>query len=348
MKVSPQHKNAIYDISGNVIYPYLSPGINLYSNNEYYQVQSFLGAGAFGQVYSVKQRSTGKEYALKIGRNTPGQSDQLHNEINIYFTLNQFLNNDELESFCHIIDSFQDSNYIVMILEKIDCSLLDFLDKRGFVGLTLNYVQLILRGLLRAVRLLHNLELIHTDIKPENIMFQKVDNRSLVKLIDFGAVCRSDSNIPIYTQTLFYRAPEVFLHLPKNYKMDIWSIGCVLAECYLGLPIFAGGSSLEVMRLIEERIGLFPQEMIRMSPRRAEYFNGNRVKQPGEGEKRDKQFDYKFRTLRENVYFQKYPNECQEEKDEFFDLLRGMLAIDPEERFTIEQIENHPFTIRQM
>ena len=70
-------------------------------------------------------------------------------------------------------------------------------------------------------------------------------------LIDLGS-CTNDTPRPTaLCQSLYYRAPEVTLYLEYDTSIDIWSLGCVLVELYLGQPLFPGNSDLEVLSLIE-------------------------------------------------------------------------------------------------
>ena len=65
-----------------------------------------------------------------------------------------------------------------------------------------------------------------------------------------------------YIQSRFYRAPEVLLGLPYESAIDVWSFGCILAELYLGVPIFPGNSQYDQLRRIIEILGLPPKEML--------------------------------------------------------------------------------------
>lgn len=75
--------------------------------------------------------------------------------------------------------------------------------------------------------------------------------RNPMHLIDLGS-CTNDTPRPTaLCQSLYYRAPEVTLYLEYDTSIDIWSLGCVLVELYLGQPLFPGNSDLEVLSLIE-------------------------------------------------------------------------------------------------
>jgi serine/threonine protein kinase len=86
--------------------------------------------------------------------------------------------------------------------------------------------------------------IIHCDMKPENILLKSKD-KSGIKVIDFGSSCFSDQRIYTYIQSRFYRAPEIMLGIPFTTAIDMWSVGCILIELYIGVPIFPGESEFE-------------------------------------------------------------------------------------------------------
>ena len=86
---------------------------------------------------------------------------------------------------------------------------------------------------LEALQFLHGLGLIHCDLKPENILVKSY-SRCEVKVIDLGSSCFETDHLCSYVQSRSYRAPEVILGFPYDKKIDIWSLGCILAELCTG------------------------------------------------------------------------------------------------------------------
>ena len=106
--------------------------------------------------------------------------------------------------------------------------------------------------------------IVHCDLKPENIIVSD-SQKSLIKLIDFGSSCFEKDQIYTYIQSRFYRAPEIMLGIRYTTAIDIWSLGCILAELFTGFPIFPGESEPEQMSLIMEVLGIPPPELIKVN-----------------------------------------------------------------------------------
>lgn len=93
--------------------------------------------------------------------------------------------------------------------------------------------------ILHSLSFMHNNKIVHCDIKPENIMLKEA-HKTGIKIIDFGSSCYEEQQFYTYIQSRYYRAPEVILGLKYTSAIDMWSLGCVLAELYLGYPMFPG------------------------------------------------------------------------------------------------------------
>jgi len=149
----------------------------------------------------------------------------------------------------NIIDNFFFIDYPIIVFELLDENLSQLKSRLIDERLSLCSVELIAAQILKALQFLSqkNNRIIHGDIKPDNIMleFPKENNSNLtVKLIDFGSACYESKQIHSYVQSRRYRAPEVYTQ-QKDYtpSLDMWSIGCMLAELFTGCPLFLAHSS---------------------------------------------------------------------------------------------------------
>lgn len=126
-------------------------------------------------------------------------------------------------------------------------------------------LQNILRDCLQALKYMHELNYIHSDIKPENIVLRSEES-SNVKLVDFGNAVLAAHPRKGLISTRHYRAPEVILNLDWHTPSDIWSLGCVAYELHYGLLLFdPERDDVTHLALIERACGEFPEHMRRNS-----------------------------------------------------------------------------------
>jgi dual specificity tyrosine-phosphorylation-regulated kinase 1 len=137
------------------------------------------------------------------------------------------------------------------VFEMLSLNLYELLKNTQFGGVSLNLIRKFAKQVLRALSFLarKDVEIIHCDLKPENILLRH-PKKSGVKVIDFGSSCRSNKRMYSYIQSRFYRSPEVMLGLPYSVSIDIWSLGCILAEMHTGEPLFSGSDQFDQMQKI--------------------------------------------------------------------------------------------------
>ena len=213
-----------------------------------------------------------------------------------------------------------------------------------------------------------------------------INNKVLIKIADFGSACLKKQLIrKTYIQSMYYRAPEVIIGLPLNEKVDVWSIGCILIELYLSTPIMPGTCSYDQLYKINSLIGHCPQYMISHCKKRDKYFtNVNdkeaqapyyKIKSPKEYYKeypKDKPKDFyvipenlqnlddlinvKRDTIKSknsrlkslnNSSLSINSSNIKDDLPAFIHLLKGMLQIDPNKRWSCRQCLKHPFVTRE-
>ena len=136
---------------------------------------------------------------------------------------------------------------------------------------TLPRLRRIAKQCCEALAFVHNLNLIHCDLKPENILIRSY-SRCEVKVIDFGSSCRTTDHLSSYVQSRSYRAPEVILGLPYDGKIDMWSLGAILAELLTGYVLFQNDSVAAMLARISSVVGPYPEGMLRKGRHAHKYF----------------------------------------------------------------------------
>ncbi|XP_074038821.1 homeodomain-interacting protein kinase 2-like [Leptinotarsa decemlineata] len=239
------------------------------ANNQYVVIQ-FLGKGSFGQVVKCWKKETNEFYAVKILKDKFAESKEARNEFNMLSRVNV----DSKLYFVEVFECFQYNQHTCIVTELLEQSLFDFVKHQNFNPLPLSVVKIILRQLLLGLNVLKHLHIIHTDMKPENIMLvNHAKEPYKVKIIDFGmAINVKDAVCNTYLQTRPFRAPEVILGAPFSEAVDMWSLGCIAAELYLGSPLYPGLCSYDQIRFICDVQGLPPADLLSRGLNTVEFF----------------------------------------------------------------------------
>ncbi len=246
----------------------LKPG-TLFAKN--YLVQGELGSAAFSTAYrcidlcsKVDEDGFQDEVCLKVIKNTKDYFDQSLDEIKIL----QLLKDTDRAKENNIVEMksyFYHREHLVIVTELLRQNLYEFgksiVESEGPLYFTRTRLSHIIRQCLIALKFVHELGLMHCDIKPENILLCSY-SRALVKIIDFGSSSFVTDRQSSYIQSRSYRAPEVILGLPHDGKIDLWSLGCVVAEMYTNEVTFQNDSEVSMLSRIEAVCGLFPRHMI--------------------------------------------------------------------------------------
>ncbi|PAA49612.1 hypothetical protein BOX15_Mlig033881g1, partial [Macrostomum lignano] len=236
-----------------------------------YEVLKIIGKGSFGQVLKCHDHKTNSQVALKMVRNEKRFTRQASEEIRI---LEQLLRQDRDNSHnvVHILEHFTFRNHVCITFELLSMNLYELIKKNKFQGFSLQLVRKFAHSILQCLDMLHRNKIIHCDLKPENILL-KCQGRSGIKVIDFGSSCYEHQRIYTYIQSRFYRAPEVILGGKYGMPIDMWSLGCILAELYTGVPIFPGEDEGDQLACAMEVLGAPPTRLLEASKRTRVFFS---------------------------------------------------------------------------
>ncbi|CAG2115179.1 unnamed protein product [Medioppia subpectinata] len=216
-----------------------------------YELLTLIGEGTYGQVFKAQDVSTGRLVAIKKIINRLTSDEHIRNEINLldqirHRNIVQLIDrydSREDEVYEPYVSNSKSSNTTTtttpchqtiaqyLVFEFCDFDLHQLLyDMR--LQLSLAHIKNILRQILKGMAYMHDRQVLHRDVKPENIL---VNARGKVRIADFGfAQCLSGvswSGFSAKVVTLAYRAPELLVgYRFYGTPIDMWSVGCLMAE----------------------------------------------------------------------------------------------------------------------
>uniref|UniRef100_A0A8C9WID5 dual-specificity kinase n=1 Tax=Scleropages formosus TaxID=113540 RepID=A0A8C9WID5_SCLFO len=292
----------------------------------------------------------GAHVAVKIIKNIDRYREAAMSEIDVLEQVNSLDCGDHF-ACVRMLHWFDYHGHICIVFELLGLSTYDFLKENGFMPFTVNQIRHIAYQVFKAVRFLHRNKLTHTDLKPENILFvrsdyhieynskTKRDERILkntdVKVVDFGNAVYDHEYHTSVVSTRHYRAPEVILELGWNQACDVWSLGCILIEYYLGLTLFQTHDSKEHLAMMERVLGPIPGYLLQKTKKRRYVHRG--------------QLDWdehssSGRYVRKNCKpLKQYMSSKSSDHEQLFDLIQKMLEYDVSRRVTLEAAIRHPF-----
>ncbi|KOS13538.1 cmgc mapk protein kinase [Malassezia pachydermatis] len=314
-----------------------------------------LGIGSYGCVALAYDNDTGQYVAIKR------ISNFFDREILTRRTLREVVMLHHLKDCSNVIDvlefdvSFIEFNEVYLILGACDADLSQIINSRQ--ALSEAHIKYFMVQLIRAVYYMHSAHIIHRDIKPGNLL---VNANCYLQVCDFGmsrafetddndylskhksssgkeqdlsvSVCQDSAHrvrfpggpLTDYVSTRWYRAPEVMLGYQGGYgpALDIWSVGCILAELLGGEPLFPGTDYVDQLSQIYHVLGTPSENVIN-----------------------------KIRSKRAKDHLQSLPTEKSSSFSELFpsapkqaiDLLSKLLHWDPQERITAGEALAHPW-----
>jgi len=211
-----------------------------------YTVDEGIGKGVFSSVFKAKDPD-GTDVAIKIIRSNPMIRKASAKEVEVYKKMKDKGAEKDAEGMKYIMtlykDSFEFKGHLVLPFPLMLCDMRVATKKYGQgSGLPLTTVALYSSQLLKALRCLRSLGMIHMDFKPDNVLMS-LDKKKVV-LCDFGSAFEVKDTVRTdYAQPRFYRAPEVIIGMAYGCEVDMWSFGCTLFEMATGDILFKDAKS---------------------------------------------------------------------------------------------------------
>ncbi|KAF2748044.1 kinase-like protein [Sporormia fimetaria CBS 119925] len=232
----------------------------LVGNNRYRIVRA-LGKGVYANVAAAEdvQAGAGKLVAIKFIRRNDALKRDSQKEMNVLRRLNESDPQDK-RNIVRLLGSFDHKGHLSIVFEHLSKNLRDLLkeDTSGH-GLSLQAVKTYARQMFTGLKHLQDNELIHADLKPDNILVSA--DKKLIKICDFGTACekRAASELGVYVASRFYRAPEIILGMEAGYGIDMWAVGCTIYELWTGKILFRGDTNNQMVKAFMECLG-WPSE----------------------------------------------------------------------------------------
>ena len=249
-----------------------------------YKFNKLIGSGAYGKVYEAYDKINKKNVAIKIVTLYEKEKElkkelftrilyekekelekELFTRISYEISYLKLFNNPYIitlnECFCV-------NNNVYIVTELMENNLLTII--KTVPNLTNEHYKIILYQLLCGLQYLHSSNIIHRDMKPDNIL---INDDSTIKICDFGLVRKNLSilnnyyKMTDYMATRWYSPPELLVIEPEyNESIDIWGIGCIAAELLFKIPFFKGNSCEDQLLKIVETIGNLPKKLLNKLP----------------------------------------------------------------------------------
>ncbi|KAL7662522.1 Mitogen-activated protein kinase [[Candida] zeylanoides] len=291
--------------------------------SDHYQILEIVGEGAYGVVCSAIHKPSNQKVAIK--KIEPFERSMLCLRTLRELKLLKHFNHENIISILAIQrpSSYEAFSEIYFIQELMETDLHRVIRTQR---LSDDHIQYFIYQTLRALKSMHSANVLHRDLKPSNLL---LNSNCDLKVCDFGlarSIASSEDNFGFMTEyvaTRWYRAPEIMLTFQEyTTAIDVWSVGCILAEMLSGKPLFPGRDYHNQLWLIIEVLG---------TPNMEDYYN--------------------IKSKRAREYIRSLPFRKKTPFAQLFadanplaiDLLENLLTFNPAKRISVEAALNHPY-----
>ncbi|CAM4765861.1 unnamed protein product [Rotaria magnacalcarata] len=221
-----------------------------------YDILEEIGRGAFGVVHRCIERATGKTYAAKfIPTPTPADKAVVRREMEVMMDLNN-------PKLLHLHDAFEDEDEMAMVTEFIAGG--ELFDRIADPNYKMTEAEAIkyMRQICEGLKHMHENNIVHLDLKPENIMCETKTSTN-IKICDFGLASKIDPNeaVKVSAATVEFAAPEIVDHDSVGFYTDMWAAGVLAYVILSGLSPFGGQDDSDTVDNIRKCEVRFPGEV---------------------------------------------------------------------------------------
>ncbi|KAI9141799.1 putative MAK2 protein [Paraphysoderma sedebokerense] len=292
---------------------------------EDYQLLDLIGEGAYGVVCSAIHKQSGRKVAIK--KITPFDHSMFSLRTLREIKILRYFNHENIIGILDIIkpESIDKFNEVYLIQELMETDMHRVIRTQE---LSDDHCQYFIYQTLRALKCLHSANVLHRDLKPSNLLLNancdlKVCDFGLARIANIDEETNTAGFMTEYVATRWYRAPEIMLTFKEYTKaIDVWSVGCILAEMLSGKPLFPGRDYHHQLTLILDVLGTPSLEDFNAikSRRARDYIRSLPFK----------------KKIPFNVLFPKA--NCMA-----IDMLEQLLTFNPTKRITVDEALRHPY-----
>ncbi len=284
-----------------------------------YEVLEVVGEGAYGIVYKCRNKETGKFVAIKKFKEV--EDELVKKTMKRELRMLQRMHHENIVDF---VEAFKRKGNLFLVFEYVEKNLLEILQDSPR-GLEPKLIRHFMYQLCKAIKYLHDQNVIHRDVKPENLL---VNENMDLKLCDFGFARlisgSSKERLTDYVATRWYRAPELLLTQGEyGPEVDYWAVGCIMGELVDGNPLFPGENEIDQLHCIQKVLGNFTDEQVYM-------FYANPIYSGKDLLEVDKPETLEWR------YLGKLPKNA-------ISFMKGLLELDPKKRLNGVTVFQHPY-----
>ncbi|CAN0434434.1 unnamed protein product [Lampetra planeri] len=292
-----------------------------------YEVLKKIGEGGQGQVIQCLDHKRNILVAIKILVSPSSSKQETYQKMELQIALElQDEGSDEDFNVIKVLNIFHFRGHYCIVMELLKESLHEVIRNAGLRRLDMAMVKTYTRGILKFLRHINSRKIVHADIKPENVLVKDTVTGT-VRITDFGTSFFVESQPMNVGGTLEYLAPELLLGYSLTCGVDMWALGCTVAELATGRELFRSNSHEDHLPRCIEILGMPPRYMVNGAPDRTQFFD-HRGKMFCPGKKRVPGSFPLHRVLKSN-------------DPEFVEFISSCLRWDPNCRMTPAQALAH-------